>query len=75
MNLFDVKLNACCIIKEINIKDEKNKIRLMELGLVKGCKVVVKKKSVFKKNLLITFNYSCFTINDKFAKEIVVNYA
>lgn len=75
MTLFDVKLNANCIIKTIEVEDEKTKIRLMELGLVQGATIRVKNKSIFKKTLLIIFNSSCFTLKDNLAKKIQVNYA
>ena len=74
MNLNKVKLNAECTIKEINLQDKKTKIRLMELGLVEGTKILVKNKSILKKTLLVIFNYSCFTIKDDVAKNIVVEY-
>ena len=75
MSLLDVKLNTDCVIKSVNVKDEKIKIRLMELGLVQGCVVKVNRKSVLKKTLLIIFNSTCFTLKDNLAREIVVNYA
>lgn len=75
MSLSDAKLNTNCIIKSIDIKDEKTKIRLMELGLVEGSVVQVSRRSVLKKTLLIIFNASCFTIKDNLAREIMVNYA
>ena len=75
MDLLEAKLNTNCVIKELNIEDEKTKIRLMELGLIVGSKIEVKHKSIFKKTLLIVFNSSCFTLKDDIAKSIVVNYA
>lgn len=75
MNLNEVKLNANCVVKTLTIKDEKTKIRLMELGLVEGCVVYVSKKSVLKKTLLIVFNSTCFTLKENLAKDVVVNYA
>ena len=75
MSLSDVKLNTDCVIKSINIKDEKIKIRLMELGLIEGAIVQVNRRSVLKKTLLIIFNLTCFTLKDNLAKEIVVKYA
>ncbi len=74
MNLSEVKLNTECLIKQINLQDEKIKIRLMELGLIEGTKILVKNKSVLKKTLLVIFNYSCFTIKYDIAKNIMVNY-
>ena len=75
MSLSEVKLNAHAVIKEINIADTKIKIRLMELGLNIGTKIVVKNKSIMKKTMLVVFNATCFTLKDNLAKEIVVNYA
>ena len=75
MSLSNAKLNTDCVIKSVDIKDEKTKIRLMELGLVEGCIVRVAKHSVLKKTLLIIFNASCFTLKDNLAREIEVNYA
>lgn len=75
MSLSEVKLNALAVIKEINIADTKIKIRLMELGLNIGTKIVVKNKSIMKKTMLVVFNATCFTLKDNLAKEIVVNYA
>ena len=74
MSLSDVKQNTDCVIKAINIKDEKTKIRLMELGLVEGATVRVNRRSVLKKTLLIIFNLTCFTLKDNLAKDIVVKY-
>lgn len=75
MNLNDVKLNTKCIIKSVDIKDEKTKIRLMELGLNEGAKIIVKNKSILKKTLLVIVNSCCFTLKSNLAKEINVNYA
>ena len=41
------------VIKNINISDEKTKLRIMELGLTVGSKVLVKHKSVLKNILLL----------------------
>ena len=75
MSLNDAKLNTNCVIKSVNIRHEKTKVRLMELGLVEGSVVQVSRRSVLKKTLLIIFNSSCFTLKDNLAKEIMVNYA
>ena len=75
MSLNDVKLNTNCVVKAVNIKDEKTKIRLMELGLIEGTIVKVNRRSVLKKTLLIVFNSNYFTLKDNLACEIVVNYA
>ncbi len=75
MSLSDIKLNSLGVVKEINIIDNKIKIRLMELGLNVGTKILVKNRSIMKRTLLVVFNSSCFTLKENLAKEIVVNYA
>ncbi|MBQ8615582.1 MAG: ferrous iron transport protein A [Clostridia bacterium] len=75
MNLSEVKLNTKCIVKAVKVKDEKTKIRLMELGLIEDCEIVVNKKSALKKTLLVIFAHSCFTLKDNLAREIEVEYA
>lgn len=74
MSLFEVKVNTECVVKSITISDTKIKIHIMELGLVEGTRIEVKKKSGLKNNLLISFNSSCFTINEEVARGIQVNY-
>ena len=74
MLLIEAKLNTNLIIK--NIKTEQaDKLRLMELGLLCGTNILVKHKSLLKKNLLIIFNNSCFVIGVDLAKNIEVEYA
>lgn len=75
MNLYDAKLNTDCVIIDLILDDEKTKIRLMELGLVKGTRIKVTRKSARKKTLLVVFNSSCFTLKDNIARTIMVNYA
>ena len=75
MKLCDVVINKSCIIKKVEVGDEKIRTRLMELGMIKGCEILVKKRSVLKKTLLVVFNSVCFTIKSNIAKEIVVVYA
>ncbi|MBQ9795827.1 MAG: ferrous iron transport protein A [Clostridia bacterium] len=75
MKLSEVKLNTQCIIKSVDIKNEKTKIRIMELGLVENCLVKVVKKSALKKTLLVVFCATCFTLNENIAQEIGVEYA
>lgn len=75
MSLNEAKLNTDCVIKAVNVENEKTQIRLMELGLNEGSIVKVNKKSVFKKTLLIILNSCCFTLKDNIASEIVVEYA
>ena len=74
MSLLDVKLNTECVVKDIIADDEKTSLRLMELGVLVGSKIIVKNKSSFKKTLLVFFNSTCFTIKDEIAKSIMVNY-
>ena len=75
MNLSNVKLNTKCVIKSVNIKDEKYKLRLMELGIIEGCEILVNRRSIFKKTLLVIFSNSCFTLKENLAQEIEVEYA
>lgn len=75
MNLNEIKQNTNSVVVAVNIKDEKTKIRLMELGIVKGTQIKVIKKSALKKTLLVVFNSMCFTLKDNLAKEIEVKYA
>jgi Fe2+ transport system protein FeoA len=49
MNLSEVKVNTTCVVKKVNVKDEKTCLRLMELGILEGTIIVVKHKSVFKR--------------------------
>ena len=74
MSLYDAKLNTECMVKEINIADEKIKIRLMELGLILGCRLKVENKSALKQTMLVAFNSSCFTLKEEIAKGIIINY-
>lgn len=73
MLLIDAKLNTNMIVKNITA-NEKDKLRLMELGLIVGTELLIKHKSILKKNLLINFNNSCFVLGFDIAKEIEVNY-
>ena len=75
MSLEQAKHNVPCIIKQVNIEDYNTKLRILELGLVKGEKVVVKSKSVLKHTLLVVFANACFTLKDNLAKQIEVEYA
>ena len=74
MNLYEAKLMTNCIVKDIKILDDKIKIRLMELGLVRGVIIKTNNRSVFKKTLLVIFNSSCFTLKENIAKSIEVDY-
>ena len=71
MMLPEAKLNVKLIVKDIKL-DSKIKFRLMELGLIPNCKIAIKKRSMFKKTLLVVFHNSCFTINSNIAKGIEV---
>lgn len=73
MLLNQAKLNVDLVVKNIN-SNSKNKLRLQELGLIDGTKILVKHKSILKNTMLIIFNNSCFVINSNIAKEIEVNY-
>lgn len=73
MTLVEAKLNTNLIVKNINT-DEKTKLRLMELGLLVGNKIIVKKRSGLKRTLLVVFSDACFTINAEIAQSIEVCY-
>ena len=75
MSLSEIKLNVEAVVKEINIIDRKIKIRLMELGLNVGTKILVKNRNVMKRTMLVVFNSSCFTLKENLARNILVNYA
>ena len=75
MKLIEAKLNTNCVVTSIGIKDEKTKIRLMELGLNVGTSVKVVARSLMKKTLLVIFNSACFSIKSDIASEISVKYA
>ena len=75
MKLSQAKLNCKCIIKSVDIKDEKTKFRLLELGLIEGCEIYVSRKSIFKKTLIVIFCASCFTLKEDVAQGIEVAYA
>lgn len=74
MSLNEVKLNTNCVVRTVNLKNQKIQIRLMELGLINGAIVQVNRKSVFKKTLLVILNSCCFTLKSNIASEIVVEY-
>ena len=75
MKLSEAKINKICVIKSVDVANEKTRVRLMELGLTSGCKIRVEKKSIFKKTLLIIFCSTCFTLKTNFAEQIEVCYA
>ena len=75
MNLSDVKINTPCVVKSVKIQDDKLKFRLMELGLIEECEIVIYKKSISKKTLLIFFAGLCFTLKLNLAAQIEVEYA
>lgn len=74
MLLVDAKLKTNLVVKNIKAQ-ELDKLRLMELGLNVGTKILIKHKSILKNNLLIHFNNSCFVLGCDIAKYIEVNYA
>lgn len=74
MNLGQAEINKTVIITDVLVNDFKTKIRLMELGLVKNTKIKTIKNSILKKNLLIVFSNSCFTLSIDLAKDIMVEY-
>ena len=55
MNLVEAKTNTFLVLKNMNL-DKQSKLRLMELGLLLGTKILIKHKSLNKKSLLINFS-------------------
>ena len=74
MTLSEVKINTKSFVKEVNIPDDKTRLRVMELGIVPGVNICIKHKSISKKTLLVIFSNSCFTLKQNVAKNIVVEY-
>ena len=74
MLLTEAKLNTNLIVKNIALQDA-DKLRLLELGLTRNIKIIVKHKSLKGNNLLIIFENSCFVLGCDLAKYIEVNYA
>ncbi len=74
MKLYEAKLNKQAKIISLDIENFNTKLRLMELGLIKGQTIKVFKKSLFRKTLLVVFNSACFTLNANLAKCIEVIY-
>lgn len=74
MLLTEAKLNTNLIVKNIALQDA-DKLRLLELGLTRNIKIIVKHKSLKGNNLLIIFENSCFVLGCDLAKNIEVNYA
>ena len=74
MLLTEAKLNTNLIVKNIALQDA-DKLRLLELGLTRNIKIIVKHKSLKGNNLLIVFENSCFVLGCDLAKYIEVNYA
>lgn len=74
MLFIDAKIKTLLVIKNIDL-DEKTKLRLMELGLTVGAKILIKHKSLNGRNLLLNFCNSCFTIGCDLAKFVEVEYA
>jgi len=72
MNLLDVKIGQAVIIKDLNIKDIKFKIRLQELGLFTGSEVCVLKFSPLKQTLLVKIFNSVFALKREIASQIEV---
>ena len=75
MKLSDAKLNKEYVITSVDVENEKTRFRLMELGLVSGCKIRIEKKSIFKRTLLVVFSSTCFTLKTNLACQIEVCYA
>ena len=75
MTMYDCNKKQECYIKELNIVDEKLKLRLYEIGFFVGSKITVLNKSFLNKTLLVHVLDSCFAIKADVAKLIEVDYA
>lgn len=74
MTLYDCNKNDEYCIKQLNISDNKLKLRLYEIGFFTSSKIKVLNKSFFNKTLLVNVLDSCFTIKGDVAKLIEVDY-
>lgn len=72
MKLLKSIINKEVIIKKINILDEKYNIRLQELGLYEGAKIVLLNFSPLKQTMLVKIFNSVFAIKSDVANLIEV---
>ena len=75
MTIYDCNKNETYTIKQLNIEDEKLKLRLYEIGFFVGSIVKVLNKSFLNKTLLVRVLDSCFAIKGEVAKLIEVDNA
>ena len=75
MTICDCNKNQEYYIKQLNIEDDKLKLRLYEIGFFVGSKIKILNKSFLNKTLLINVLDSCFAIKADVAKLIEVDYA
>ena len=75
MTIYDCNKNEECFVKQVNINDDKLKIRLYEIGFFVGSPIKVLNKSFLNKTLLVGVLDSCFVIKADVAKMIEVDYA
>lgn len=74
MTMDRCKKNTLYKILNVNIDDEKLKLRLYEIGFFAGSDVQVLNVSVLKNTLLVHVLDSCFAIKANIAKCIEVEY-
>ena len=74
MNLNNGEKNREYQITDINIVDERIKLRLYELGFFVNGKVMVLNRTIAKKTILVSVLDSCFIIKSDIAKSIEVEY-
>ena len=72
MSIYDCNKNEEYFIKQVNINDDKLKLRLYEIGFFVGSKIKVLNKSFLNKTLLVYVLDSCFAIKGEVAKLIEV---
>ena len=74
MTIYDCNKNQEYCITQLNIDDDKLKLRLYEIGFFVGSKIKVLNKSFLNKTLLVHVLDSCFAIKADVAKLIEVEY-
>ena len=72
MSIYDCNKNEEYFITQVNIGDDRLKLRLYEIGFFIGSKIKVLNKSFLNKTLLVYVLDSCFSIKGEEAKLIEV---
>lgn len=72
MKLNEIKINQPVIIKNLNIENNKLKMRLGELGLFEKSEIIIKKYSPLKQTIILQIFNSLFALKTNIAKMIEV---